>query len=42
MTLNLIDSCLGGDIIRWAIYMCWIDCKCVVTLSWKSRLEVKF
>lgn len=22
MTLNLIDSCLGGDILRWAVYMC--------------------
>lgn len=32
MTLNLIDSCLGDDILRWAVYMCRIDCKCVVTM----------
>ena len=37
MTLNLIDSCLGGDILRWAVYMCWIDCQCVC----KSVVKVK-
>lgn len=32
MTLNLIGSCLGGDILRWVVYMRWIDCKYVVTV----------
>lgn len=32
MTLNLIDSCLGGDILRWAVYLCWIDCECAVSV----------
>lgn len=32
MTLNLIDSCLGGDILRWAVYKCWIDSKRVITV----------
>lgn len=32
MALNLIDNCLGDDILRWAVYMCWIDYNCVVTV----------
>lgn len=32
MTLNVSDSCLGGDSLRWAVYMCWIDYNCVVTV----------
>lgn len=32
MTLNLIDSCLGGDILRWAVDLCWVDCGCVVSV----------
>lgn len=32
MALDLIGSCLGGDILRWVVYMCWIDYIYVVTV----------